>query len=56
MIFCYLKESLDKSLNDPQVEQEILDSIESIFFSDETFDASEYKLKVILLTNIIKLR
>ncbi|GBM77752.1 Syndetin [Araneus ventricosus] len=41
------KEPVNKSLNDPQVEQEILNSIEAVFYSDESFDASEYKLKEI---------
>ncbi|XP_054713927.1 syndetin-like [Uloborus diversus] len=34
-----------KALNNPQVEEEILNSIEDVFFSDESFDSSEYKLK-----------
>lgn len=33
-------------MNDPEVEKEILSSIEEVFFSDEQFDASEYKLTV----------
>ncbi|GIY34880.1 hypothetical protein CDAR_389061 [Caerostris darwini] len=39
------KEPITKGLNDPQVEQEILNSIEAVFYSDESFDSSEYKLK-----------
>ncbi|KAG8179937.1 hypothetical protein JTE90_025262 [Oedothorax gibbosus] len=38
------KEPANKSLNDPEIEKEILNSIEEVFYSDEQFDASEYKL------------
>ncbi|GFT12422.1 hypothetical protein NPIL_469741 [Nephila pilipes] len=41
------KEPVAKGLNDPQVEEEILNSIENVFYKDELFDASEYKLKEI---------
>lgn len=41
------KEPVSKGLNDPQVEEEILHSIEDVFYRDELFDASEYKLKEI---------
>ncbi|GFU02066.1 hypothetical protein TNCV_837141 [Trichonephila clavipes] len=41
------KEPVSKGLNDPQVEEEILNSMEDVFYRDELFDASEYKLKEI---------
>ncbi|XP_015916520.1 syndetin [Parasteatoda tepidariorum] len=39
--------TLSKSWNNPEVEQDILSSIKEVFYSDENFDASQYKLKEI---------
>ena len=43
----FFKEHLNhEATADPSAAKEILDSIEEVYYRDETFDTSEYELKV----------
>ncbi|XP_064613648.1 LOW QUALITY PROTEIN: syndetin-like [Liolophura sinensis] len=38
------KEHINEYPNDPQADREVIESIETVYYNDETFDASEYEL------------
>lgn len=41
---CFLQEHINEYPNDPQADREVIESIETVYYNDETFDASEYEL------------
>uniref|UniRef100_A0A8C2TBZ9 VPS50 subunit of EARP/GARPII complex n=1 Tax=Coturnix japonica TaxID=93934 RepID=A0A8C2TBZ9_COTJA len=48
IFFCFLKEELRESWEeptDPQAQQEIINSIEEVYFSNDTFDIVKYELE-----------
>lgn len=47
--FCFVKEELRESREeptDPQAQQEIINSIEEVYFSSDSFDIVKYELEV----------
>lgn len=46
MIFVLFQEDRGLPLNNPHREREILESIESVYYSEHGFDSSEFELKV----------
>lgn len=49
ILFCFVKEELRElreEPTDPQVQQEIISSIEEVYFSNDSFDIVKYELEV----------
>lgn len=49
IFFCFMKEELRESWEeptDPQAQQEIINSIEEVYFSNDAFDIVKYELEV----------
>lgn len=49
LLFCFVKEELRESREeptDPQAQQEIINSIEEVYFSSDSFDIVKYELEV----------
>lgn len=49
MIFCFVQEELrelQEEPTDPQAQQEIINSIEEVYFSNDSFDIVKYELEV----------
>jgi len=49
ILFCFVKEDLREVCEeptDPQAQQEIINSIEEVYFSNDSFDIVKYELEV----------
>lgn len=49
ILFCFVKEELRElreEPTDPQAQQEIINSIEEVYFSNDSFDIVKYELEV----------